>query len=124
MSCEFCRVYADKKRVLFETKLFYIIRDLHPVCWGHLLVISKRHIPDIFCFDEDEQEDFWEALSRARRYCDENFSPDGYNLGANCGEAAGQTVFHFHLHVIPRARGDTANPRGGIRNFKKPLADY
>ena len=64
------------------------------------------------------------ALQAVKRRLDEEFHPDGYNIGINCGEAAGQTIPHLHIHVIPRYKGDVENPRGGIRNFKMPLVEY
>lgn len=91
---------------------------------GHSLIILERHYPDIFELSWPEWKDLQDVIEHAKSYLDEKFHPDGYNVGVNCGEAAGQTVFHLHIHLIPRYNGDVDNSRGGIRNFKKPLVAY
>ncbi len=119
-NCLFCAVAS---RVL-ENQGFYAIPDRYPVNPGHLLIISKRHTPDIFGLDETEFMNLHEIITRAKQMLDAKYEPDGYNLGVNCGEAAGQTINHFHLHIIPRFKGDVENPRGGVRNLKEPLERY
>lgn len=123
-TCLFCQIFSEEYRTLFATRHFFVIFDAFPVGRGHMLIISKRHVKDVFGLELDEWDDLLRAFFRAKRYLAEKFNPDGYNMGINCGETAGQTVFHLHIHIIPRYKGDVKNPRGGIRNFKKPLAKY
>lgn len=101
---------------LFENEFFYIIEDGFPVSSGHLLIISQREVVDYFKLTIEEQNAFLHAISAAKTIIESEQVPDGYNIGFNCGIAAGQTVMHFHCHVIPRFHGDTPDPRGGIRN--------
>lgn len=122
-SCRFCEIFTYEE-ILFHTRCFFVIPDAYPVNRGHLLIISKRHLPDIFSVDHNEWEDLINAIDRARRYLKRQFTPDGYNIGVNCGEAAGQTIPHLHIHVIPRYKGDAENQRGGIRNFRRPMVEY
>lgn len=124
MDCYFCQIFADNSRTIFDTRLFFVILDNYPVNQGHALIIPKRHQPDIFSLNHNEWENLPVALERTKKYLDKQFHPDGYNLGVNCGEAAGQSIFHLHIHLIPRYKGDVKNPRGGIRNFKKALRKY
>jgi len=83
---------------------------------GHLLIITLRHTPDYFTMTSTERRDA-EDLARILRneIASEDKSVTGFNVGANCGESAGQTVWHAHIHLIPRRDGDTSNPRGGVR---------
>jgi diadenosine tetraphosphate (Ap4A) HIT family hydrolase len=123
-NCLFCEVFSEKKRVVFDSEYFFVILDNFPVSKGHALVIPKRHQADIFSVTGGEWGDLSQMLQRTKTYLDNEYKPDGYNIGINCGEAAGQTIFHLHIHIIPRYKGDVEKPRGGIRNFKKPLAEY
>lgn len=79
---------------------------------------------NLFCLDEDEILHLYDLINKAKEVLDTKHKPDGYNIGVNCGYAAGQTISHFHLHVIPRYKGDVPDPRGGIRNLKKPIKPY
>lgn len=108
--CPFCQVEA-----ILENDLAYVREDRYPVSPGHLLVLPKRHVVDWFGLSDEERAAVNELLLLARKWLDKQHQPDGYNIGMNCGEAAGQTVFHMHCHLIPRYRGDTANPSGGVR---------
>lgn len=121
--CVFCDAFAGGSRVVLTTDDYFVILDEYPVNRGHALIITKRHVPDLFSLNQSEGE-FSDAIELTKDYLDENFHPDGYNIGINCGEAAGQTIPHFHIHMIPRYKGDVENPRGGIRNFKTPLIKY
>ncbi len=121
-ACLFCDVAGDQR--VIESKFFYAIFDKYPVNPGHLLIISKRHIPDLFSLEEAEFNDLYCMLTRAKQMLDAKFNPDGFNMGVNCGEAAGQTIYHFHLHIIPRFKNDIENPRGGVRNIKAPVVFY
>jgi diadenosine tetraphosphate (Ap4A) HIT family hydrolase len=106
----------DPSKVLFDNNLFFIINDAFPVSPGHLLIISKKVRKDYFDLTLDEKHSLPELIEIAKTIIEKDFSPDGYNIGMNCGETAGQTVFHFHCHIIPRYFGDMENPRGGIRH--------
>lgn len=101
-----------------------MILDKFPVNKGHSLVIPKRHCTDIFVLNPEEWMDFPFTIEKTKSMLDREFKPDGYNVGMNCGETAGQTILHAHIHVIPRYRGDGASPQGGIRNFKESLVPY
>lgn len=103
-------------RWIGETSYFFLALDGHPVSPGHTLVVSKSLKTDYFELDNAEKVDLHHAIELAKRSIEESHTPDGYNIGMNCGLAAGQTVFHFHCHVIPRYDGDMADPRGGVRH--------
>lgn len=111
--CPFCNLPAE--RVIDSDELAVVIRDGFPVSRGHSLVIPKRHVGSWFDVTPEEQRSLIDLLARARRQVDEEFAPDGYNIGINDGPAAGQTVRHLHIHLIPRYAGDTEDPRGGVR---------
>ena len=113
-NCVFCNLPSD--RIINEYKHFYVIRDLYPVTNLHSLVIPKRHIVSYFECNQDEYNEIPIVLSTQKTeltLTDETIT--GFNIGMNIGEDAGQTVFHFHIHVIPRRKGDADNPRGGVR---------
>jgi diadenosine tetraphosphate (Ap4A) HIT family hydrolase len=93
----------------------YARYDKYPVNPGHLLVIARRHLPDFFQTSLAERHAMLALMDQAKALLDEKFSPQGYNIGVNVGETAGQTIMHVHVHLIPRYRGDTPDPRGGIR---------
>lgn len=105
-----------EKEVIYRGKSFFIIRDQYPVSPGHSLIISNEVKLDYFQLSEEEKAELAEMIDVAKDKVEEEFQPDGYNIGMNCGTAAGQTVMHFHLHLIPRYQNDTPNPRGGIRH--------
>ena len=103
-------------RVIYKDEYFFIIKDAFPVSPGHLLVISNELRKDFFSLTRIEKERLIILIDIAKGIIESEYSPDGFNVGMNCGESAGQTVFHFHCHVIPRYIGDMENPRGGIRH--------
>ena len=114
----------NNKNYLIENELAFAVYDYYPVNKGHVLVIPKRHYASFFDATPDEIKAFNELINKVKDLLDGELNPDGYNIGINIGEAAGQTVFHLHIHIIPRYFGDVENPRGGIRKFKKPLVEY
>jgi diadenosine tetraphosphate (Ap4A) HIT family hydrolase len=114
MTCPFCELPRD--RVVAESALTVTIRDGYPVSPGHTLVIPKRHVASLTETTRDEQLALLDAIAAARASLDAELHPDGYNLGVNDGVAAGQTVMHLHVHLIPRFAGDVPNPRGGVRH--------
>ena len=111
--CPFCR--PEPGRIVDETPLTRTLLDAFPVTPGHTLVTTRRHVDDLFQLTESERNALWECVCQARDRLVRSHSPDGFNVGVNIGRAAGQTVMHVHVHVIPRYRGDVAEPRGGVR---------
>jgi diadenosine tetraphosphate (Ap4A) HIT family hydrolase len=112
-ACPFCEL--PKGRILLETEATLAFFDAYPVTEGHALVIPKRHIASIFELPSQELDAMWIQVAVVRAVLLERFKPAGFNVGVNDGASAGQTVSHAHVHVIPRRKGDTADPRGGIR---------
>ena len=111
--CPFCNI-SEKEVVLKNDKCFAIF-DKYPVSKGHMLIIPYRHFSNFFDATYDEISAMYRLIYEAKAYLDREYSPDGYNLGVNIGEAAGQTIPHMHVHLIPRYRGDIENPAGGVR---------
>ena len=110
-NCPFC----DRKDAIVRNEHAYLVYDLNPVTRGHLLVVTNRHVADFFATTWVEREAMLKLADEAKRLLDGRHAPSGYNIGVNIGAAAGQTIMHVHLHVIPRYPGDTPNPRGGVR---------
>ncbi len=110
----FLEIPEEKK--LYSNESFFIIKDSFPVSPGHLLIISNEIKSDYFELSESEKAQLTATIDTAKKIITQEYTPDGYNIGMNCGPAAGQTVFHFHCHVIPRYIGDMENPRGGVRH--------
>ena len=104
------------ERIIYKNESFFIIEDGFPVSPGHLLIISNIVRIDFFDLSISEKNDLYSTIEEGKKIIEAKYSPDGYNIGMNCGESAGQTVFHFHCHLIPRYKGDMENPRGGIRH--------
>ena len=113
-----------KSNVLHESDDFVIIRDTFPVSPGHLLIISKREAADFFSLTNSEKNQLNQCIVKAKSIIEIDYLPDGYNIGMNCGSAAGQTIFHFHCHLIPRYVGDMKNPRGGVRHCVEGKGNY
>jgi len=105
----------DRNEIVHETDLFFVIEDGFPVSPGHCLVISKALKETFFDLSAEEKAQLVQVIEDVKTWIEERHSPEGYNIGMNCGEAAGQSVMHFHCHVIPRYRGDMENPKGGVR---------
>ncbi len=112
--CPFC--YPEPERVAFEDRWVRAVWDAFPVNPGHLLLTPRRHVPTWFEASEPERAALVAAVDRAREAITKLHAPDGFNIGINVGQAAGQTVFHLHVHVIPRYNGDVPDPRGGVRH--------
>ena len=122
MTCPFCNLEADK--ILLENDVGIALRDAFPVTEGHTLVIPKQHVVSLFDLDADEQAALWQLAAEVRARLVEEFHPAGFNVGVNDGRAAGQTVMHAHIHVIPRYTGDATDPRGGVRQVIPKKARY
>lgn len=121
-SCPFCTL--PKERIIDCNVSGVVIRDGFPVSDGHTLVIPKRHIGSFFELNEHERYDLFDLIDNAKKVLDTELIPDGFNIGINDGKAAGQTVSHLHIHLIPRYFGDLEDPRGGVRWIIPDKADY
>ncbi len=117
-------VFCNKKDYIIENEFAFAIYDQYPVNKGHVLIIPKRHYASYFDATTNEIIAFNDLIIKVKALLDDELKPDGYNIGINVGEAAGQTIFHLHIHIIPRFCGDVENPRGGIRKLKKALVEY
>lgn len=121
--CPFCSVSPHRK--FHEGRLVLGVWDAFPVSPGHALLVPRRHVPTWFEATEEERHELTAAIELARyAILAAGHRPDGFNIGMNLGAAAGQTVGHLHLHVIPRYAGDVADPRGGVRWVVPERADY
>jgi diadenosine tetraphosphate (Ap4A) HIT family hydrolase len=120
--CPFCNLPRD--RIVFESELGIAFRDGYQVSQGHTLIVPKRHVETFFDSTPNEQAALLDLLRIARADLDRLFHPAGYNIGINDGVAAGQTVMHLHLHLIPRYDGDRPDPRGGVRWVLPDKAAY
>ena len=120
--CPFCTL--DSSRILGENDHAVWIRDGFPVSPGHSLVIPKRHVGSFFAIGIEERSAILSLLDQAKSAAADEFAPDGFNVGINDGPAAGQTVPHLHVHLIPRYLGDMGDPRGGVRWVLPEKADY
>lgn len=110
--------------LISELATVYSIYDKFPVSKGHALVIPKRKSANYFEMTDKEKTACQIMVERVKNILTKRYQPDGFNIGFNMNEAAGQTVFHTHIHVIPRYKGDVENPRGGIRNIIPGMGDY
>ena len=100
------------------------IYDAFPISPGHTLVISKRHIVSLFEANKEEREAIFDLLEQVKLDLMRKYTPDGFNIGINDGVAAGQTINHLHIHLIPRYAGDIEEPRGGVRWIFPKKAAY
>ncbi len=124
-SCIFCNILREKRdNIVLSNKHCFAMFDGYPVSKGHILIIPKRHVSSFFQLELDEVVDAYLLLQEAKKLLDKKFKPAGYNIGVNIGSAAGQTVWHVHIHLIPRYKGDVENPTGGIRNIFPDKGDY
>jgi len=101
--------------IAIETDLCYSRWDRYPVSRGHILIIPKRHFSNYFEATDEELLDLWGMVEERQYLAKIRFKPDGFNIGINIGEVAGQTIPHLHIHLIPRYKGDMKDPRGGVR---------
>lgn len=112
--CVFCEKPKEDK-VLFNRHIWKAVLDEYPVTEGHTLIIPQEHVETYFDLSDSQKESLHYAIDAVKKILDEKYHPQGYNIGINCGTAAGQSIPHCHIHVIPRYEGDVENPRGGIR---------
>ncbi len=117
-NCLFCRlVSSDSDRIIARNEHAFVIEDAFPVTEFHSLIIPKRHVESYFDLQDEELLAVHQLLVARRKTVEsESHEPVDFNVGVNCGKLAGQTVFHCHVHLIPRRHGDIANPEGGVRN--------
>ena len=111
-------------RIIHASENGMVVRDGYPVSSGHSLIIPKYHYPDFFSLPEHIRGELFQLVDIAKSQLDDELSPDGYNIGINSGETAGQTVPHLHIHLIPRFTGDMHDPRGGVRWIFPEKAKY
>jgi len=112
-------------QIIEKTTSFVVIPDGFPVSNGHVLIVSRRNdAVTFFDLSDAEQHELLAVILRMKIRLDKEHSPAGYNIGMNCGAAAGQTVLRFHCHVIPRYHGDTPDPKGGVRHCVPHRGNY
>ena len=119
--CIFCQ---PDRLILAQSALSLAFPDGFPVSKGHTLVVPKRHVVSLWEMTAEEYMDAFDLVRQVKKVLEEMFAPQGFNVGVNCGETAGQSVFHAHIHVIPRYTGDVPNPRGGVRNIIPGKGNY
>ena len=120
--CIFCT--RPQTEIICENELAKAFYDSYPVNRGHVLVVPKRHLAGFFEATPAELAAINELIFQVKNIIDAKYNPDGYNIGVNVGAAAGQTIFHLHIHIIPRYRGDIPDPRGGVRKVKSSIVPY
>jgi len=123
LGCPFCNPDSERELIL-ESATAYAIFDKFPVNNGHSLIIPKRHSVDYFDLSFKEQSACWFILNKVKEILTKKFKPDGFNIGININESAGQTVPHVHIHLIPRYQGDVKEPRGGVRGVILEKKNY
>ena len=121
-ACPFCSLAP--RELLIERPLAVARHDLFPVSKGHTLIVPRRHVSSFFETTAEERREMMALLDEAKAVLDREHKPDGYNIGINDGAAAGQTVMHLHIHLIPRYAGDSPDPRGGVRWIVPAQAAY
>lgn len=120
--CIFCNTKGEK--LVVENELAQAVYDTYPVSPGHTLVVPRRHAATIWDLTDEEYAACFALVRQAKPILEARHHPDAFTVGVNCGEAAGQSVWHAHIHVIPRYRGDVPDPRGGVRNVVPHKAHY
>ena len=122
-NCPFCNL--NQTDILEYDKLAFAFRDGYPVTELHTLVVPRRHLATYFDLTDEERQSIHKLLETQReKIVAEDSSAEGFNIGWNCGEVAGQTVFHAHVHLIPRRKNDVENPRGGVRHLIPGKGNY
>ena len=121
---DFVSPFLQKKDRLLENAVGFVIYDGFPVNEGHCLVVPHRVYSNYFDSTPEEVKGLQELVFQAKQLLDEKLSPDGYNVGINCGEFGGQTIPHVHFHLIPRYKGDVESPRGGVRGVIPSKQSY
>ena len=120
--CIFCD--WSSREIILEDEHAVAFFDAFPVNPGHVLIVPKKHVADYFELDSDLQFACLKLLNQVKDIIRERYQPGGFNIGINAGAAAGQTIFHVHLHLIPRYHGDMPDPRGGVRGVIPDRRSY
>ncbi|MGL4518986.1 MAG: HIT domain-containing protein [Phocaeicola sp.] len=121
--CPFCGL-SKQAELLSETATAFAFYDGYPVSRGHTLIVPKKHVANYFDLTLHEQRALWLLVNRCKKIVEKRFQPDGFNVGINVDEAAGQTIFHAHIHLIPRYTGDVEEPKGGVRGIIPSKQSY
>ena len=124
MNCTFCEIKKTKSRIILENSHAFSTSDQYPVPQGHTLIILKRHFSSLFEASSEEITSIFDLGKQVQKILSKQYRPDGYNVGFNDLEAAGQSIPHCHMHNIPRYQGDVKNPRGGIRGVIPGKQNY
>ena len=124
--CPFCQFISGEieKPILFQNDSGFVVRDGFPITDGHTLIIPKQHIGSFFDITEQQRQDLFLLVDLAKADLDKQYQPASYNIGINDGAAAGQTIPHLHIHLIPRYNEEGKDPRGGVRWLVPEKADY
>lgn len=122
--CLFCEWKKEKEKIILENEHAFARFDSFPASKGHVLFVTKRHVKDFFETTSEEKNSIFELVENVKEIIDRKYHPDGYNIGMNCGVAAGQSVMHAHVHLIPRFNGDVENPMGGVRGVIPKKQNY
>ena len=112
--CPFCNLDPTRE-IISESTLTFAIYDKYPVNTGHTLIIPRRHCSSYFELTDEEQISCWQMVNELKTVLTKKYNPDGFNIGININQAAGQTIPHVHIHLIPRFKGDIPEPEGGVR---------
>ena len=123
INCVFCD-RSEEHLILEETELVFAMADNFPVSPGHTLIIPCRHCADYFLLTSEEQAACWALVNKMKLILDNQYQPHGYNIGINNLLAAGQTIPHVHIHLIPRYQGDVDRPQGGVRGVIPAMKEY
>lgn len=121
-TCIFCNLPAES--IIAENDLALAVYDKYPVNPGHALIIPRRHFSSFFEAKPEEITAIYDLLHKVRNLIEERYHPDGYNVGANVGGPAGQVIWHLHVHLIPRFKGDADGTPGGLRRVKNPIVNW
>lgn len=126
VQCPFCEIatHDAAERIVMENDRAFLITDGFPVSEGHSLIIPRRHVASFFDTTRAEKKDLMTLLEEAKKKLDQELNPAAHNIGINDGPAAGQTIFHCHIHLIPRYDYQHRDPRGGVRWVNPDKADY
>ncbi|WP_458413813.1 HIT family protein [Schinkia sp. CFF1] len=122
MNCPFCNL--EKNQILLENENAVAFYDKFPAQKGHMLIIPKEHVETYFDANDEQINAIHQLIKQGKELLDQEYKPDGYNIGVNVGYYGGQTVHHLHFHLIPRYKGDIDDPRGGIRKAIQNLVQY
>jgi len=116
--CKICNILKDRSsEIILESEKFAAISDARPVTKGHTIAVPKKHIVSFFDLESNYINDLYIFLKDVKNILDKKHSPDGYNIGVNDGKAAGRSIDHLHIHLIPRYLGDVEEPKGGVRHI-------